>query len=47
MKKKILSKVDDYKLECDSVYHYFTSKTIKNTNVGKCWCRNKKEERNG
>lgn len=38
-KKKILSKVDEYKLECDGIYHYFTGKTFKNINIGKCWCK--------
>ena len=43
-KKKILAEVNDikfnYKLECDGTYHYFTGETIKEVNVGKCWCKN-------
>lgn len=39
IKKKILSHIKDYKLECDGIYHYFTSKNIKNINIGKCWCK--------
>ena len=40
IKKKILSEVNDYKLECDEIYHYFTGKELKDINVGKCWCKN-------
>lgn len=43
LKKKILSKMNDtkfsYKLECNGIYHYFTGETIKEVNVGKCWCK--------
>ena len=39
-KRKIISKVKDYKLECDGIYHYFTGKITKNKNIGKCWCKN-------
>jgi len=40
IKKKILAKVKDYKLECSGIYHYFTGKELKEVNVGKCWCKN-------
>lgn len=40
MNKKILAQIDNYKLECNRVYHYFSGKELKEEKLEKCWCKN-------
>lgn len=36
MNKIILTKVNEYELKCDGIYHYFNGKEIKNIKVERC-----------